>query len=116
MHTFVIILQVVLAIALLILIALTEDKNEQGGGVMGLGAAGGRSSSEVDMVVGAERILKPATRWVSGAFLATSIVAAFATGTVTIWHLLVVGVIYVLCMLYGGVVWGMICGTHQKVS
>jgi len=116
MHTFVIILQVLLAIALLILIAITEDKNEQGGGVMGLGAAGGRSAGEVDMVVGLERITKPASRWVGGAFLAVSVVAAFGTKAVTIWHFLIVGVLYIIAMLYGGVVWETICGTRQKVK
>jgi len=116
MHNFVIILQALLAVALLVLVALTEDKNEQGGGVMGLGAAGGRSANEVDMVVGAERIIKPATRWVGGAFLAVSVVAAFAASAVTVWHFLVVGVIYLICMLYGGLIWETICGTRQKVK
>jgi len=116
MHTFVLILQIILAIALLILVAITEDKNEQGGGVMGLGAAGGRSASEVDMVVGLERITKPASRWVGGAFLAVSVVAAFGADKVTIWHLLVVAVLYVMAMLYGGIIWETICGTRQKVK
>jgi hypothetical protein len=116
MHTFVIILQAILAVALLILVAITEDKNEQGGGVMGLGAAGGRSASEVDMVVGMERITKPASRWVGGAFLAISVVAAFGPQAVTIWHFLIMAVLYLLCMLYGGVIWETICGTRQKIK
>jgi len=116
MHTFVIILQVILAIALLVLVAVTEDKNEQGGGVMGLGASGGRSAGEVDMVVGMERITKPASRWVGGAFLAVSVVAAFGTNTVTIWHFLVIGVLYLVAMFYGGVIWETISGTRQKVK
>lgn len=116
MHTFVIILQVLLAIALLVLIAITENKNEQGGGVMGLGASGGRSAGEVDMVVGLERITKPASRWVGGAFLAVSVVAAFGTNTVTIWHFLIVGALYLVIMFYGGIIWETICGTRQKVK
>lgn len=115
MHTFVIILQVVLAVALLVLVAITQDKNEQGGGVMGLGAAGGRSAGEVDMVVGWERITKPAARWVGGAFLAISVVAAFGTKTLTIWHFVIAAVLYLVCMLYGGMIWETICGTRQKV-
>jgi preprotein translocase subunit SecG len=116
MHTFVIILQVILSIALLVLIAITEDKNEQGGGVMGLGAAGGRSAEGVDMVVGLERITKPASRWVGGAFLAVSVVAAFGAAQVTIWHFLIVAVVYLVAMLYGGIIWETICGTRQKVK
>lgn len=116
MHTFVLILQVLLAIALLVLIAITENKNEQGGGVMGLGASGGRSADEVDMVVGMERITKPASRWVGGAFLAISVVAAFGAKTVTIWHFLIAAALYVVAMLYGGILWETICGTRQKVK
>jgi preprotein translocase subunit SecG len=116
MHTFVIILQVILAIALLILVAITEDKNEQGGGVMGLGAAGGRSANEVDMVVGLERITKPASRWVGGAFLAVSVVAAFGSDQVTIWHLLVMTVLYLIAMFYGGMIWETLSGTRQKIK
>ena len=116
MHTFVIILQVILSIALLILIAITEDKNEQGGGVMGLGAAGGRSADGVDMVVGMERITKPASRWVGGAFLAVSVVAAFGAQQITIWHILIMAVLYFIAMFYGGAIWETICGTRQKVK
>lgn len=116
MHTFVIILQSILAIALVTLVAVTEDKNGQGGGIMGLGAAGGRSASEVEMEVGAERIIKPATRWVGGAFLVTSVLSAFSAQTITVWHVLIGAALYLVAMFYGGMAWELICGTYQKVK
>ena len=54
--------------------------------------------------------------WVGGAFLAVSVVAAFSTNTVTIWHFLIVAALYLIAMLYGSVIWETICGTRQKVK
>ena len=111
MHTFIFILQAVTAIAIIVLMAIQTDKAEQGG-VMGLGAAGGRTSGQIDMPVGAERILKPLTKWIIIGFLFTSVLNALGKG-VTIWHFLVALVLYVLVMLFGGTLWTTVMGTRR---
>ncbi len=107
MSTFVSILQIVTALALVILLAVQTSKAEQGG-VMGLGAAGGRGAGEIDMLVGAERILKPLTRWMAVGFLASSMLSAIER--VTIVHFLVVLVLYIVAMLFGNRIWSVITG------
>jgi preprotein translocase subunit SecG len=104
------ILQAACALGLVALLAIQTSKAEQGG-VMGLGAAGGRSGDEVDMLVGTERILKPLTKWVAIGFLFLSLLKAIPN--VTIIHFLVLLAIYAVAMLYGGVIWKTITGTRS---
>lgn len=111
MHTFIFILQAVTAIGVIIMMAIQTDKAEQGG-VMGLGAAGGRTSGQIDMPVGAERILKPLTKWLVIGFLFTSLLNALGDD-VTIWHFLGAVVIYVAVMMFGGVVWNAVTGARR---
>ena len=107
LHNFISILQVIDAIALVALLAIQTSKAEQGG-VMGIGAAGGRGAGEIDMLVGSERILKPLTKWVAIAFLFLSLLAAIPT--ISIVHVLVLVVLYVLVMLFGNNIWKAITG------
>jgi preprotein translocase subunit SecG len=104
------ILQAATAIGLVVLLAIQTSKAEQGG-VMGLGAAGGRGAGEVDMLVGPERILKPLTRWIAVGFLALSFLKAIPNVGIT--HFLVVLTIYAVGMLYGNVVWRAITGNRS---
>ena len=113
MHTFIIILQAIAALSLIILMAIQTDKAEQGG-VMGIGGAGGRSTSEIDRLVGAERILKPLTRWIAGGFLFSSVLAAVPADKITPVHLLVGVAIYVVAMLYGGLIWQVMTGMKKS--
>ena len=92
--------------------AIQTDKAEQGG-VMGIGGAGGRSTSEIDRLVGAERILKPLTKWVAGGFLFSSVLAAVPVDKITIAHLLVGAAIYVVAMLFGGAIWQTLTGMKK---
>ena len=110
MATFILILQVLTALALIILMAIQTDKAEQGG-VMGLGAAGGRSSGDIDVAVGPERILKPLTKWIAIGFLATSLLSAVEN--VTYIHFLVMLVLYIFVMLYGEIAWRTVIGTRR---
>jgi protein translocase SecG subunit len=104
LHTFIFIVQVLTALLLVFLMAIQTDKAEQGGGgVMGIGAAGGRSSSNINLPVGAERILKPLTTWTALGFLASSLLNALPK--VTFIHVLAIAGIYVLLMIFGGAVW-----------
>ncbi len=112
MAIFVFILQIILTLALIILMAIQTDKAEQGG-VMGLGAAGGRTSGSIDMPVGMERILKPLTKWVGIGFLFTSILSAIPDNKLTFVHFIVALAIYVLVMLYGETVWRTVMGTRR---
>ena len=113
MHTFVFALQAITAITLIVLMAIQTDKAQQGGGgVMGLGAAGGRTSGQIDMPVGAERILKPLTKWIVIGFLFTSILNALGDD-VTIWHFLIALVIYLVVMLFGSLVWNAVTGPKR---
>jgi protein translocase SecG subunit len=109
--TLVTILQIICALGLVVLLAVQTDKSEQGG-VMGIGGAGGRSSGEIDMEVGAERILKPLTRWVANAFLATSILSAIPRDIINVGHVVGVFVAYLIIMLYGGTIWRVFFGAR----
>lgn len=112
MHTLVIVLQALTAVGLIILMAIQTDKAEQGG-VMGLGAAGGRSAGEVDVAVGPERILKPLTKWIAGGFLASSILAAIDPARISVFHVLIGGVLFVLAMMYGATAWQTLTGMRR---
>ncbi len=108
---FVLFLQVISTLLLIVLMAVQTDKAEQGGGgVMGLGAASGRTSGNINLPVGAERILKPLTAWAAFGFLASSILNAIPDDVLTIGHVLVVLVIYVIGMLFGSRIWAAITG------
>lgn len=110
MSTLVAILQVLCALGVVVLLATQTSKAEQGG-VMGLGAAGGRGASDVDMLVGAERILKPLTKWLAIGFLFLSLLRAIPN--VNIIHFLVLLAIYAVAMLYGGAIWRTITGSRK---
>ena len=107
MNTLITILQLAAALALVVLLAVQTSKAEQGG-VMGIGAAGGRGSSDVDMLVGTERILKPLTKFVAVGFLALSLLNAIPN--VNFGHFFFVLAIYVVAMRFGGIVWKAITG------
>jgi len=92
--------------------AIQTDKAEQGG-VMGIGAAGGRTSGSIDMPVGMERILKPLTKWIGIGFLFASILSAIPADKITVVHFLVTLVIYVFAMLYGETLWRTVMGTRR---
>jgi protein translocase SecG subunit len=112
-HTLVNIIQLLTSLGLIVLMAVQTDKAEQSG-VMGLGASGGRSAGEIDLDVGAERILKPLTKWCGGAFLASSILAAIDPDIINIWHVLGGTVLFVLAMLYGGAAWQALTGGRKS--
>ncbi len=112
-NTIGLVLQVVTTLSLVVLMAIQTDKAEQGGGgVMGLGAASGRSSSTITALVGAERILKPLTVWVAVGFLFSSAMNAMPNKTWT--HLIGAIVIYLVVMLFGGRVWAAITGSNRN--
>jgi len=109
MSMLIFVVQMVLAIALVVLMAVQTDKAQQGGGgVMGLGAASGRTSGNIDMAVGAERILKPLTKWVAIGFLASCILNAIPADKLNPYHVLAVVGIYLVLMLFGNRVWSAI--------
>ena len=112
-NTIGLILQIVTTVALVVLMAVQTDKAEQGGGgVMGLGAASGRSSGNINMSVGAERILKPLTTWIAVGFLFSSVMNAIPAKT---WiHLVIAIVVYVIVMLTGGRIWNAITGANRS--
>jgi preprotein translocase subunit SecG len=111
LHALISIVQVVTTLVLVVLMAVQTDKAEQGGGgVMGLGAASGRTSGNINLPVGAERILKPLTAWAAFGFLASSILNAIPDKVLTIGHVLVVLVIYIIGMLFAGRIWAAITG------
>ena len=112
-HTFVIILQALCALGLIIMMAVQTDKAEQGG-VMGIGGAGGRSAGEIDIEVGAQRILKPLTKWLCGGFVASSILAAIDPAMITVWHLLGGIALFVVLMMFGGIVWQTLTGMKKS--
>jgi protein translocase SecG subunit len=112
-HTLIIVLQAISALTLIVLMAVQTDKAEQGG-VMGIGGADGRSTSEIDRLVGAERILKPLTLWMAGAFLSASILAAIPADKVTFVHFLVGVALYVVAMMFGGRVWNAVTGMNSN--
>jgi preprotein translocase subunit SecG len=98
--------QVVTTLVLVVLMAVQTDKAEQGGGgVMGLGAASGRTSGNINLPVGAERILKPLTVWIAFGFIASSILNAIPENRLSISHVLIVLAIYLVGMLFGNRIW-----------
>lgn len=97
---------------LLLLVALQTEKAEQGG-VMGLGAAGGQTTGDIDMEVGPERILKPMTRWMAVGFLFISILGAIDAHKLTFVHFIVAFAIYLVVMLYGSIIWGTVMRTKR---
>lgn len=106
LHTLILIVQVITALALVVLMAVQTDKAEQGGGgVMGLGAAGGRTSGNVNMAVGAERILKPMTIWAAFGFIASSILSAIPATKLSGVHVLIIFGLYLLGMIVGPKIW-----------
>lgn len=113
MHTFVNIIQLITSLGVIVLMAIQTDKAEQSG-VMGLGASGGRSAGEIDLDVGAERILKPLTKWCGGAFLASSMLSAIDPDIINIWHVLGGTALFVVAMMYGGIVWQTLGGTRKN--
>ncbi len=112
-HTFILILQLIAAVGLIILMAVQTDKADQGG-VMGIGGAGGRSTSEIDRLVGAERILKPLTKWVAGGFLISSVLAAVPADKINAVYFLIGVGLYVVTMLYGGLLWQSVTGSRPS--
>ncbi len=112
MNAILFLLQIVAALIFIVLMAVQTDKNEQSG-VMGLGAQGGRMSGSIDMPVGAERILKPMSKWSGIGFLFASVMAA-ANSTLAKpglggglpWYVLVGGIgLYLFVMILGDSVW-----------
>lgn len=108
--TFALILFIANALLVIILMALQTDKVEQGG-VMGLGGAGGRQAGSVDVLVGAERILKPATRWSCIGFLFSAIFAASHTPNIGLFAALLA--VYLLIMLTGNRIWSTVLGLRS---
>lgn len=105
MGTFLLVLQIITALGFIVLMAVQTDKAEAGG-VMGLGGQGGRVGEEVDMPVGAERILKPLSKWLAIGFLFLSALAAMnGEGKLPWWGLLFAFVIYGLVMIVGDRMW-----------
>jgi preprotein translocase subunit SecG len=99
------VLQVVSALLFIVLMAIQTDKNEQSG-VMGLGAQGGRMSGSIDMPVGAERILKPMSKWAGIGFISRPL----GGGELDQWRLALVcgrGAIgvYLFVMILGNQLW-----------
>jgi len=105
MDTFLLILQVVAAVIFVTLMAIQTDKAEQSG-VMGLGGQGGRSMGAIDMPVGAERILKPMSKWIAVAFLFLSAMAAMNGHSSLQWyHFPIAIALYLGVMLVGNRWW-----------
>lgn len=99
------VLQVIAALIFVVLMAIQTDKAEQSG-VMGLGGQGGRNMGSIDMPVGAERILKPMSKWVAVGFLFLSAMAAMnGEGQLFWWHFPIAIVLYAGIMLYGNKIW-----------
>ena len=104
------IFQAMACVAFLVLMAVQTEKAEQGG-VMGIGGASGRSSGEIDMAVGPERILKPLTKWTAIGFLFLSVLSAIPA--VNIVHVLIGLAIYVAAMTNGDRLWNAITGRNR---
>jgi preprotein translocase subunit SecG len=112
-HNIAFILQIITTLLLVVLMAIQTDKAEQGGGgVMGLGAAGGRTSGSINLPVGAERILKPLTVWTAVGFLFSSVLNA--TKDLQWWHFLAAVAVYLLVMLFGGRLWKIVTGAAGR--
>jgi preprotein translocase subunit SecG len=106
MGTLLLILQIFAALVFVVLMAIQTDKAEQSG-VMGLGGQGGRNMGSIEMPVGAERILKPMSKWTAVGFLFLSSLAAMNGEGALIWyiHLPIALLMYLGIMLYGNRVW-----------
>jgi protein translocase SecG subunit len=113
LHTICTVIQIISALVLVVLMAVQTEKAQQGGGVMGLGGAGGRSTGTIDMAVGAERILKPLTKWTCGAFFTFSILAAVQKANLTFVHVIAAIVLYILAMLFGSTIWSAVTGMRN---
>ena len=74
-HTILVFLQVVLAVALILIIAIQTTKSEQGGGGMGWGTIGGQASTSVHKF-GLDSQLTRVTTWIAGGFFVLSFVSA----------------------------------------
>ena len=118
MGTLLLVLQIVTALTFIVLMAVQTDKAEAGG-VMGLGGQGGRVGEEVDMPVGAERILKPLSKWTAIAFLFLSAMAAMngeivanskGAQALPFWVFLIGVLLYLFIMLMGDRVWKVVTG------
>jgi len=108
LHGILVGLQCFTALAVIILMAVQTEKAEQGGGgVMGLGAAGGTTSSDIEMEVGLDRIIKPLTRWMCGGFVFASVLAAIPNDTLNIFHVVIGVILYFILIAYGGLAWRM---------
>ncbi len=113
MGTILLVLQIITALGFVILMAVQTDKADAGG-VMGLGGQGGAVGEEVDMAVGAERILKPLSKWLAIAFLFLSSLAAMngeivaksnGAQALPFWVLLIGFGLYFFVMLIGDRLW-----------
>ena len=104
-HTISFALQLITTLGLVALLAIQTDKTEQSGGVMGIGAAGGRSSSGVELAVGRERILKPLTSWIAVGFLFSSLLNAIPRDKANATTFAIVIALYFFVMLVGVKVW-----------
>ena len=76
MLTVFMILQIIAALALIALTAVTQTKSEQGGSGLGWGTLGGKSSSSI---AGLEDQLTRITTYTAAFFLVISIVVGFIT-------------------------------------
>ena len=122
MGTLLLVLQIITALGFIVLMAVQTDKAEAGG-VMGLGGQGGRVGNEVDMAVGAERILKPLSKWLAIAFLFLSALAAMngeivaqskGTQSLPFWVLLIGLALYAFVMLIGDRLWANFTATFGR--
>ena len=113
MGTLLLVLQIITALGFIVLMAIQTDKADAGG-VMGLGGQGGRVGEEVDMPVGAERILKPLSKWLAIAFLFLSALAAMngeivanskGASALPFWVFLIGLVLYLFVMFIGDRLW-----------
>ena len=113
MGTLLLVLQIITALVFVVLMAVQTDKAEAGG-VMGLGGQGGRVGEEVDMPVGAERILKPLSKWTAIGFLFLSALAAMngeivanskGAQSLPFWVFLIGVALYAFIMLAGDRLW-----------
>ncbi len=110
MATFSLILFVANAVLVIALMAMQTDKVEQSG-VMGIGGASGRQAGSVDMLVGAERILKPLTRWACIGLLFSAIFAASPEPDIARFAVLLL--IYVVIMTFGNRIWSTVLGLRS---
>ena len=113
MGTLLLVLQIITALGFIVLMAIQTDKADAGG-VMGLGGQGGSVGEEVDMLVGAERHLKPLSKWLAIGFLFLSALAAMngeivantkGAQALPFWVFLLGLVVFLFIMLVGDRLW-----------